>query len=645
MARFTRFRIALVMDATAPGEPLIRFERFTFRYPPPVAGAAPVTALEEITLEVAAGEFLGITGSTGSGKSALCLAIAGLIPQETGGIIGGRVVVAGWDTRYTPVPQLATRVGIVFQDPESNLVGLSVEDEVAFGPENLGILPAEIARRVDWALEVAGLSHERGRPSAYLSGGQKQRLAIAAVLAMQPQILVLDEPTAQLDPVGKEEVIAAIERLRQVLDRRLTIVLVESDTELLSRFAERVVVLHAGRIALEGPPRAVFSRTEELAALGVRVPPLAELAARLNRALGAELSFLSLTEAEAALARLLDQGSVTGPSDHPSLAGQRERPAAQRVPASRQASAGPLLAPVREPDDQTLQVRGPASLVEIEEVRYRYGGVYPALNGVSLRIEAGEFLALIGPNGSGKTTLAKHCNGLLRPESGRVLVAGQDTRATPVGQLARTVGYAFQNPDHQLFLPSVAEELAYGPRNLGLHGPELRARVEEALERFGLVHLRDRHPTLLGRGLRQLVAIAAVYAMSPRLLILDEPTGGLDGHASGRLMATLEELVAEGRSVLLITHDLRLVAEHARRVVLVHEGQILGDGPPREILTDEELLERAGMAPPTIPRLVRGLARYGIPPVLTAAELGEAVLARLATGTGRPAPPPEGGSA
>ena len=633
------------MDVSTLGEPLIRFERFTFRYPPPVAGAAPVTALEEITLEVAAGEFLGVTGPTGSGKSTLCLAIAGLAPQETGGIVGGRVVVAGWDTRRTPVPRLATRVGIVFQDPESNLVGLSVEDEVAFGPENLGVPPAEIARRVDWALEVAGLARERARPSAHLSGGQKQRLAIAAVLAMQPQVLVLDEPTAQLDPVGKEEVIAAIERLRQQLGRRLTIVLVESDTELLSRFAERVIVLHAGRIVLEGPPQAIFSRVEELAALGVRVPPLAELAARLERALGTGLSFLGLPEAETALGRLLDQAGVVGPNDHPPLAGHQGTSGPRETHPPVQATVRLSPAPGRELDDQTTRAREPAPLVEIDDVRYRYGGAYPALNGVSLRIEVGEFLALIGPNGSGKTTLAKHCNGLLKPDAGRVLIDGQDTHTTPVGQLARTVGYVFQNPDHQLFLPSVAEELAYGPRNLGLHGPELRERVEEALARFGLVELRDRHPTLLGRGLRQLVAIAAVYAMSPRLLILDEPTGGLDGYNTGRLMATLEELVAEGRSVLLITHELRLVAEYARRVVLMHEGRILGGGPPRELLTDEELLERAGMAPPTIPRLARGLARYGIPPVLTAAELGEAVLARLATGTGCPAPPPEGGPA
>jgi energy-coupling factor transport system ATP-binding protein len=624
-----------VRDGTTGHElvgPLIRFERFTFRYPPPVAGAAPVTALEEVTLEVAAGEALGVTGSTGSGKSALCLAIAGLIPQETGGIVGGRVVVNGWDTRVTPVPQLATRVGIVFQDPESNLVGLSVEDEVAFGPENLGVPPAEIARRVDWALQVTGLARERRRPSASLSGGQKQRLAIAAVLAMRPQILVLDEPTAQLDPAGKDDVIAAIGRLRQELGRQLTLVLVESDTELLSRVAERVVVLHAGRIALEGAPRAVFTRVEELAGLGIRVPPLAVLAARLNHALGTRFGFLTTSEAESALRPLLERGGPAGSSAPPSSGRGTARPRVQGIPAPGRASAGGLNSSRHES----------SPLLAFERVRYRYEVAVPALEGVSLRIADGEFLALVGPNGSGKTTLAKHCNGLLRPQSGQVLVAGQDTRTTPVAQLARTVTYAFQNPDHQLFLPSVAEELAYGPRNLGLRGQALQARVEDALVRFGLVDLRHRHPMLLGRGLRQLVAIAAVYAMAPRLLILDEPTGGLDGHAVSQLMAILAQFTAGGHSVLLITHDLGLVAEHASRVVLMHEGRILADGPTREILTDQALLERAGMRAPTIPQVAHGLTHYGIPPALTVSELAEAITARLAASSGHSAPLPEG---
>jgi len=597
-----------------------------------VAGAAPVTALEEVTLEVAAGEVLGVTGSTGSGKSALCLAIAGLIPQETGGIIGGRVIVAGWDTRVTPVPQLATRVGLVFQDPESNLVGLSVEDEVAFGPENLGVPPPEIARRVDWALQVTGLARERRRPSAFLSGGQKQRLAIAAVLAMRPQILVLDEPTAQLDPVGKDEVMAAIDRLRQELGRQLTIVLVESDTELLSRFAERIVVLHTGRIALEGVPRAVFSRVEELTALGIRVPPLAALAAQLNHALGTRFSFLTTSEVKSALRPLLDRGGLAGPSTRSPVGRDVTHPRALARPGPYRASAGAF----------TSKHRESSPLLALETVCYHYDGHPPALEGVSLQIEAGELLALVGPNGSGKTTLAKHCNGLLRPRSGQVLVAGQDTRATPVAKLARTVAYAFQNPDHQLFLPSVWEELAYGPRNLGLRGQALQARVEDALARFGLADLRHRHPTLLGRGLRQLVAIAAVYAMAPRLLILDEPSGGLDGHAVSRLMTILEEFATDGRSVLLITHHLDLVAAHASRVVLIHEGQILAEGPTRDILMDETLLKQGGIRAPTIPRVARELARYGIPPALTVSELAEAITARLAASSGHSDPLPEG---
>lgn len=620
------------MDATIPprepGGPLIQFKRFTFRYPPPVAGAPPVTALEDVTLDVAAGEFLGVTGSTGSGKSTLCLAICGLVPQETGGIVGGRVTVAGLDTRYTPVPHLATHVGIVLQDPESNLVGLTVEDEVAFGPENLGIPPAEIARRVDWALEVTGLTSERHRPSTTLSGGQKQRLAIAAVLAMRPQILVLDEPTAQLDPIGTREVIAAIERLHRELGRRLTIVLVESDTDVLSRFAERVIVLHEGRVRLDGSPRAVFEHTEELAALGIRVPPLAALSAELARTVGTRAPFLTEDEAHATLAHLLE---CLGPLSTAS-AGTRGRACRADDASSGQASpAGDGNVGCRS-DTQTGKWATLRPLVETEGVSHRYGEGRLALDGVSLSIGTGEFVALLGPNGSGKSTLAKHWNGLLRPVAGRVLVDGQDTRTTPIGQLARTVGYVFQNPDHQLFLPTVAEELAFGPHNLGLRAEALRERVEETLRRFGLTGVRDRHPTMLGRGLRQLVAVAAVYAMAPRLLVLDEPTGGLDGRTTARLMETLHELVDAGRSVLLITHDLSLAAEHAQRVVLMAAGRIVADGPARDILTDESLLARASMVPPTIARLSRSLARYGVPPAITVRELVDAVSARLTTG-------------
>lgn len=280
---------------------LISMRDFVYRYAPVTEGEAPVTALDGISLEIAAGEFLGITGTTGSGKSTLCLALNGLVPQATGGSIGGDVLIGDWNTKRVKVPQLATRVGLVFQDPESNLVGLSVEDEIAFGPENLGVPPAEIAERIDWALGLVGMSGERERSANQLSGGQKQRVAIAAVLAMRPEVLVLDEPTAQLDPLGKYEVALAIETLRRELGARLTVVMVEQDAELLAQFADRVIVLDAGQVVMQGTPREVFARVGELERLGVAVPQLAEVAQRLNRELGTDFDFLTHDEALRAL--------------------------------------------------------------------------------------------------------------------------------------------------------------------------------------------------------------------------------------------------------------------------------------------------------------------------------------------------------
>lgn len=272
----------------------------------------------------------------------------------------------------------------------------------------------------------------------------------------------------------------------------------------------------------------------------------------------------------------------------------------------------------------------PTPLVAVEDVHFRYGGALLALRGVSLRLGRGELVALVGVNGSGKTTLAKQLNGLLRPDSGRVLVGGLDTREQTTGDLARTVGYVFQNPDHQIFAHTVADEVAFGPSNLGVSGAELAARVDEALGRFGLSALRERHPMLLGRGTRRRVALAAVYAMRPTLLVLDEPTGGLDRRGTAELMATLTAVVAEGRTVVLITHDLRLVAAHAARTIVLRDGAILRDGPTRAILTDPALLEAAGLRAPQVTRLSQALRGFGMPPALTVDEFCEAFLERQA---------------
>jgi energy-coupling factor transporter ATP-binding protein EcfA2 len=254
-----------------------------------------------------------------------------------------------------------------------------------------------------------------------------------------------------------------------------------------------------------------------------------------------------------------------------------------------------------------------AALVRVEGVSFAYGSAPLALSDVSLTIETGEFLALIGRNGSGKTTLAKHLNGLLKPSSGRVLVGEVDTADVPVGELARQVGYVFQNPDHQLFLPTVRQEVAYGPARLGLEGTQLEERIGETLARFDLEVVADRHPAVLGRGLRRLTALAAIYAMRPQVLVLDEPTGGLDRRFAGRLMELLRGLMADGAAIVLISHDMRLVAEHARRVLLVREGRLVADASPAEIFDQPELLATSGVQPPQVARLASELRRFGMP--------------------------------
>lgn len=256
-------------------------------------------------------------------------------------------------------------------------------------------------------------------------------------------------------------------------------------------------------------------------------------------------------------------------------------------------------------------------LIRVENVSFAYGagseGATPALENVSLAIHAGEFVALIGRNGSGKTTLAKHLNGLLKPTSGRVLVGDVDTRSAPVGELARQVGYVFQNPDHQLFLPTVRQEVAYGPTQLGVSGTELEARVAETLERFGLTGMEERHPAVLGRGLRRLTALAAIYAMRPRVLVLDEPTGGLDRNFAGRLLDLLVGLAGDGHAIVLVTHDMRLVAEYARRVLLIRDGQIAADDVPARLFDQPQLLATSGAQPPQVARLAGLLRPQGMP--------------------------------
>jgi energy-coupling factor transport system ATP-binding protein len=527
-------------------------------------------------------------GRTGAGKTTLCLTLNGVVPHATGGRFLGDVIVAGRNTKTHPVAELATQVGLVFQDPESQFFNMTVADEIAFGLENLGLPTEEIEARITWALHVVGLPPYRDRSPFQLSGGQKQRVAIASALAMQPTILVLDEATSGLDPQGKSDVFRVVHELQR--RRQMTIVMVEQEAERIAEFSDRVAILHEGRIVMIGDSHAVFGEPDRMHAMGLNVPQVSELAARINARTGQRYTFVNLEEAYHALT-------------HP----------ASPTPSP------PLCVSSSSPPGAS----GRPAIVQVRDLWYCYPGRASdaALREINLDIETGDFVAVIGQNGSGKTTLVKHFNGLYRPTRGQVLVNGQDTRRLSVAELARTVGFVFQNPDHQVFCATTREELAFGPRNVGLRDDQLSRRVEETLMAFDLSDYADVPPAVLSFGLRRKVSVAAVYAMQPQIIVLDEPTVGLDQQSTLDLMHALQALNARGHTIVLVTHDMNLVAEFAHRTLVLDHGRVLAYDKTRAIFRDARLLAQAHMAPAQITALAQKMAPLGMPSdVLTVAE-------------------------
>jgi energy-coupling factor transport system ATP-binding protein len=527
-----------------------------------------VEAIRDLSLEVPRGRVTAVVGASGAGKSTLCLMLNGLVPGMTRGRMRGHLAVLGQDVTRAEVYEMATRVGMVFQDFEAQLFSTSVEAEVAFGLENLGASPERIRRRVAEALRQVGLAgFERRDPSA-LSGGEKQRLALASVLAMEPELLVLDEPTSDMDPRGRADALALVRSLAR--EGRSAIVVEHETDELIC--ADLALLLERGEAVLWGPAGEVFRETGRLAAAGVRPPQLAELASRLG------LDALPLSPAEAVELIRRSGYSAEGKAGDD---GPQGRPAGEAV-------------------------------VRVERLSHRYGGGLEALHDVTLEIRKGEFVAIVGANGSGKTTLVKHFNGLLRPQDGSVRVFGLDTRRASVSQLARAVGYVFQNPDHQIFSETVAEELAFGPRNMGVDPDEIAARSERALAAVGLQGAAEADPFALTKGERQRVALASVLVMEPSVIVMDEPTTGLDYGQQVKVMELLARLNRAGHTVVVVTHALWLVAQYAGRVIVMSEGRVAADGPTRRILGMGKELAGWSLVPPPVVEVARALGSTAV---------------------------------
>lgn len=519
-------------------------------------------ALCGIDLSVATSEFVVIVGPSGAGKSTLCYTLNGLIPQFQRGKMDGMVAIAGRPTSEQKVSELSGQVGLVFQDFESQLFSTNVELEVAFAPENFTVPLTEIGRRVQEGLQTVGLTGLERREPATLSGGQKQRLAIASVLSMEPRIIVMDEPTTDLDPLGKEGVFAVARRLREA---GLTMIIAEHETE-EAAIADRVIVLDQGKIVAQGTPAEVLTRADWLADLGVQPLGAAQLTARLGLA--------PALDVDQAVALITEAGLKIDPDAHELLC---------TTDAARRQETEPV--------------------IEVIDLEHRYPNGVLALQGATMTVRRGEFIAVVGQNGSGKTTLVKHFNGLLAPTGGQLKVMGTPTTGQSVLQLGRTVGYVFQNPDHQIFADTIAEEVGFGPRNHGLPAAEVNVRVKEALAAVGLEGRAEEDPFTVTKGERQRVAVASILATRPQVIILDEPTTGLDFKEQRKMMELVKQLNEAGHTIICVTHTMWVVAEYAQRTVVVKDGRIWMDGPTREVMARERELTEARLKPPQLVRI------------------------------------------
>jgi energy-coupling factor transporter ATP-binding protein EcfA2 len=546
-----------------------------WRYPAFIGSDNP-WALRGVNLEVEQGEFFGITGASGVGKTTICKAILGLIPHSVKipfrmvnhyirgsvSVLGREATIIDPDANPNPnggeplgeiggVGLMSPQVGMVFQDPENQFIRMSLLHEVSFGLQLLNLPPDEIERRVEESLEMVGLGDlwpiaEYLHP-ADLSGGQKQRVAIASLLAMRPEVLILDEPTSDLDPKGKMEVGETTRWLKQ--NHNLTVIMVEQDPEVLASYCDRIALVDDGQVEMVGSPHEFYSNMDVLDDKGIYTFEVSRIAHHAKDRFDGSMP---LTVKEAVEVFPKDLGASILPPD----------------PAS---------------DGEAL--------IEVEDLWFRYDAGNTALKGVDLTLRRGDFLALLGNNGSGKTTLAKVLNGINMPWKGSVRILGKDiTNSRVRSQLPLHVGYVFQNPDHQIFTRRVYDEVAYGLRNMGLTGDELDTRVIEALTSVNLIDKHEEDPLFLGKGQRQRLAVASILAMRPEIIIVDEPTTGQDYRMVTSIVELLRDLHRQGRTILIITHDMTLVADYCLQTAVMLDGKAVFNGTPRQLFSNPEIV-------------------------------------------------------
>ncbi|MFO7635027.1 MAG: energy-coupling factor transporter ATPase [Caldilinea sp.] len=606
--------------------PIIRIENLHHTYP---RESSSLQALRGVDLAIEQGEYVVLLGHNGSGKSTLAKHLnALLLPGK------GNVWVKAWNTQdRTHLREIRSTVGMVFQHPDNQIVATIVEEDVAFGPENLGVPREEIRRRVDWSLDRVAMQPFRHRAPHLLSGGQKQRVCIAGVLAMQPEVLVLDEATAMLDPQGRKEVLDIAWRLNK--EQGVTIIAVTHFMREAIQ-ADRLIIMDEGRIALQGSPRQIFQQIDRLRALHLDAPHVSELALALHRRFPAfPANLLTPQEIADAIVAFCEKGEYLT---------QKRRDAEERKEDIRANPLSIFSDELRVARDDISNLQSPISnlqspnlpispLLSLHHVAHYYMRGTPlqvkALDDITIEVYPGEIVGVIGHTGSGKSTAIQHFNGLLRAHEGTVTVLGQNLNEAAIDLRAvrRAVGLVFQMPEAQLFEQYVGDDIAYGPRKQGLSREEVRGRVQRAMEAVGLpfAEFKDRITFGLSGGQMRRVAIAGVLALEPQVLVLDEPTAGLDPQARRQLMRHILDLHARGVTLVMISHNMEELAEICHRLYVIADGKTVMSGPPAVIFSHAAELRDMGLDTPDMTQVAEALkANDLLPPDAVIYTLGQA---------------------
>ena len=550
-------------------------------------------ALNNISLSIEAGEFVGIIGPSGSGKTTLASIFSGAIPHHYSGELSGIVKIAGQETKNLALTNIACLIGSVIQDIDAQMVAANVEDEILFGLENFGVAHNEIPNRIDEALQIVGISDLRNRDLDTLSGGQKQKVAIAAILALKPKVMVLDEPTCALDPVSSKMIFSILKDLNKNFG--ITVVVIEQKVALLSEYCKRLVVLSNGTLSLDLPVSQALKNMDLLYSIGINYPRTTHLVNDLQRESVCSKSDLpvSVEDTVNTIVNTINSGNSLVSHDDSHSECDEDKCAA----AFDFSNASQNLAQNSSP------------CLSLQNVSFSYPSGVSALENVSFDAYPGELVTLVGRNGAGKTTVTKIINGLLKPNSGSIFIDGKNTSNMKISQIAHYVSTLFQNPDRQLCKDTILEEVAFSCILLGESVKEANDHAMQVIEKLNLDP--NASPFMLSRGQRQMVALAATVVTKPKILVLDEPTCGLDYMECLRIMQVVEDLRDHGCCVIMVCHDMEVVLDFATRLIVVNDGHILEDGSISHVFENKSICDEAALCAPLLCAVSQGLVKNG----------------------------------